>query len=155
MESSLALTSIPPTSSDDPSSMTPLPERPKQGKFSKEEVDFLKTHLPAYEALCHQLEEQETGLGSVKGCKKSWILSEVYPKFVKQFLSDQNGGPQLQSLREVSYLLWHFILAKMVVENSAMVHKSLASSESWLKFKSTTYCHFQRCFPASACHQRY
>ena len=124
--------------------MIPLPERPKQGKFSKEETDFLKTQLPAYGALHHQLEEQE--VGSVKGRKKDWILSEVYPKFVKQFLSDQNGGPQLQSLQAVSYLLWHSILAEMLVENSAMVHESLPSS---LKFKGATY----RQSPASACHQ--
>lgn len=149
------LTSMPATPSDDPSSMTPVPERPKQGKFSKEEVDFLKTHLPAYGALCHQLEEQETGLGPVKGRKKYWILAEVYPKFVEQFLSDQSDGPQLQSLQEVSYILWDFILAEMVVENSPMVHKSLTSSESWLKLESTTYRHFRGCFPASTCYQRY
>ena len=132
MESPLVLASI-------PASATPLPEQPKQGKFSKEEIDCLKTHLPAYVALCHQLEERETGPGSVKGRKKNWILSEVYPKFVTQFLSDQSGGPQLQSLQEVSCLLWHSILAETVVENSAMVYEPLTSSD---------------CFPASACHQR-
>jgi hypothetical protein len=141
--------SFPAISSDDQFSVTPLSERPKQGKFSKEEIDFLKTHLPDYGALCHQLEEPEAGpgLGSVKGRKKDWILSEVYPRFVKRFLSDQNGGPQLHSLQEVSYLLWHFILAEMVVENSAMVHESLTSSE--FSLKRTTYCHSQ----SSARHQ--
>ena len=80
--------------------------RPAQGKFSKEETDFLKRHLPDYEALCHHLTKQATGprgTGSVKGLKKDWILSEVYSEFVKQFSSDQNGGPQLQSLQAVSY----------------------------------------------------
>jgi hypothetical protein len=103
MESFLAPTSTPATSSDDSAVMTPLPpERPKQGKFSKEETHFLTTHLPAYGALCNQLEKQGTG---AKGRKKDWILVTVYPKFVTRFLSDQKGGPQLQSLQEVSDLL--------------------------------------------------
>jgi hypothetical protein len=33
----------------------------EQGKFSKDETNFLKTHLPAYGALCHELGEQATG----------------------------------------------------------------------------------------------
>jgi hypothetical protein len=96
-------------SSDDPATaMTPQPERPEQGKFSKDETNFLKTYLPAYESLCHQLAEKATGpkgTGLVKGDKKDWVLSKVFPEFVKQFSSDQNGGPQLQSLQKVSYLL--------------------------------------------------
>jgi hypothetical protein len=95
-------------SSDDRAiAMTPHPERPEQGKFSKDETNFLKTHLPAYESLCHQLAEKATGpkgIGLVKGHKKDWVLSKVFPEFVKQFSSDQNGGPQLQSLQKVSYL---------------------------------------------------
>ena len=78
-------------------------------------------------------------MGSVKGQKKDWILSEVYLKFVEQFLSDQNGGPQLQSLQEVSCLLWYSILAEIVVENAVMVSKSPPLSGFWLRFKSTTY----------------
>jgi len=99
--------------SEDPSTMTSLQGRPEQGKFSKEEVNFLKTHLPAYGALCDGLAKQATGsrgTGSVKGCKKDWILSKVFPEFVKRFSSDQSGGPQLQSLQVVSYLLWLFIV---------------------------------------------
>jgi len=109
MESHSALTSNPATS-DDPSTMTPEPERPEQGKFSKGEADFLKTHLPAYETLCRQLREQARGLRGtqlVKGRKKDWVLSKVFPLFVEQFSSDQNGGPRLQSLQIVSYLLWY------------------------------------------------
>jgi hypothetical protein len=85
--------------------MTHPPERPEQGKFSKDETNFLKTHLPAYGALCHELGEQATGprgTGSVKGFKKDWVISSVFPEFVKRFSSDQNGGPQLQSLQAVS-----------------------------------------------------
>jgi len=86
--------------------MTPQPERPEQGKFSKDETTFLKTHLPAYEALCHQLAEKAAGPKGtclVKGCKKAWVLSKVFPEFIKQFSSDQNGGPRLQSLQTVGY----------------------------------------------------
>ena len=95
--------------------MTPPLERPEQGKFSKDETNFLKTHLPAYETLCHQLAEKATGpkgTGLVKGQKKDWILSKVFPEFVKKFSSDQNGGPQLQSLQTVGYLLLHFLVAE-------------------------------------------
>jgi hypothetical protein len=93
------------TSTDDPSTTTPQPERPEQGRFSKEEITFLKTHLPAYEALCHQLGEQGTGprgTKTVKGRKKDWVLFKVFPAFVTQFSSNQEGGPQLQSLQTVS-----------------------------------------------------
>jgi hypothetical protein len=95
--------------------MTPQPERPEQGKFSKDETNFLSTHLPAYEALCHQLAEKATGpkgIGSIKGLKKDWVLTKVFPEFVKEFSSDQNGGPQLQSLQAVSYLLRHVLVAE-------------------------------------------
>ena len=97
-----------PAAPDDPSVMTPQVERPEQGKFSIEEIIFLKTHLPAFGALCQQLAEQATGprgTGVIKGRKKDWILSKVFPEFVKQFSSDQSGGPQLQSLQAVSYIL--------------------------------------------------
>ena len=95
-----------PIISDDPLVMSLQRERPAKGKFSKEETTFLKKHLPDYEALCHELTKQATGprgTGSVKGFKKEWILSEVYSEFVKQFSSDQDDGPQLQSLQSVSY----------------------------------------------------
>jgi hypothetical protein len=100
----------PATSPDNPSTTTPQPKRPGQGRFSKEEADFLKTHLPAYETLCHQLREQARGPRGtklVKGRKKDWVLAKVFPLFVRQFSSDQNGGPQLQSLEIVSYPLWY------------------------------------------------
>ena len=106
MESPSAL--IPAASPDDPSAMTPQVERPEQGRFSIEETTFLKIHLPAYEALCQQLGEQATGprgTRSVKGRKKDWILSKVFPEFVGEFSSNQNGGPQLQSLQAVSYAI--------------------------------------------------
>jgi hypothetical protein len=76
-----------PTSSDD--RMTPQ-ERPEQGRFSKDERAFLSTHLPAYQALCHQLAGKATGpkgKGSIK------------------------GGPQLQSLQAVSCLLRYILVA--------------------------------------------
>ena len=100
-----------PTSSDD--RMTPQ-ERPEQGKFSKDERAFLSTHLPAYQALCHQLAGKATGpkgKGSIKGAKKDWILKNVFPTFVKEFSSDQIGGPQLQSLQAVSCLLRYILVA--------------------------------------------
>lgn len=89
--------------------MTPQPEHPEQGKFSKDEANFLSRHLPAYEALCRQLAETATGS---KGVKKDWVLTKVFPEFVKEYSSDQNGGPQLQSLQGVSYLLWHVLVAE-------------------------------------------
>jgi hypothetical protein len=94
--------------------MTPQPERPEQGKFSKDETNYLKTHLPAYEAFCNQLAERATGprgTGSVKGCKKDWVLSKVFPEYVKGFSSDQEGGPQLQSLQIVGSLLRYVLVA--------------------------------------------
>ena len=97
--------SISVTSSDD--HMTPQ-EHPEQGRFSKDERAFLSTHLPAYQALCHQLAGKATGpkgKGSIKGLKKDWVLKNVFPTFVKEFSSDQIGGPQLQSLQAVSCLL--------------------------------------------------
>ncbi len=94
--------------------MTPQPERPEQGKFSKKETDFLCTHLPAFEALCRQLAETATGPNgkSIKGVKKNWVLTNVYPEFVKEFSSDQDGGPQLQSLQNVSYSLQHILVSE-------------------------------------------
>ena len=122
-------------------SMTSQQGRPEQGKFGKEEVNFLKTHLPAYGALCDGLAKQATGprgTGSVKGCKKDWILSKVFPEFVKRFSSDQNGGPQPQSLQAVSYYFSLSAVARMLVETIAMVLESLPSSEFWFGFESTT-----------------
>jgi hypothetical protein len=118
--------------SDDPSTMISPQERPEQGKFGEAETNFLKTHLPAYGALCDTVAKKATGprgTGSVKGCKKEWILSKVFPEFVKQFSSDQDGGPQLQSLQAVSYLLWRTFLAGMLLETIAMVCKSRTSSK--------------------------
>jgi hypothetical protein len=71
-------------SSDD--HMTPQ-ERPEQGKFSKEERAFLSTHLPAYQALCHQLAGKATGPKGkvpIKGLKKDWVLKNVFPTFFKR-----------------------------------------------------------------------
>ena len=93
--------------------MNPQPQRPERGKFSNEETNFLKTHLPAYEALCYQLAEKATGSrGTVKGQKKDWVLSKVFPIFVKEFSSDQKGDPQLQLLQTVGSLLQHFLVAE-------------------------------------------
>lgn len=90
---------------NDPFMMTLQPKRPEKGKFSNDEKIFLKTHLPAYEVLCRDLEQQATGprgTGHVKGSKKAWVISQVFPKFVERFSSNQDGGPQLQSLQVVS-----------------------------------------------------
>jgi hypothetical protein len=99
-------------SSDD--RITPQ-EHPEQGKFSKEERAFLSTHLPAYQALCHQLAGKATGPKGkvlIKGVKKDWVLKNVFPTFVKEFSSDQNGGPQLQSLQAISCLLQYNLVAE-------------------------------------------
>ena len=77
----------------------------------------------------------------VKGRKKDWVVSKVFPEFVKKFSSDQNDGPQLQSLQAASYLFWHVIFAGMLVENIAMVHESLTSSKPWLRFNGINYRH--------------
>jgi len=127
---------------DDPSTVTSQPGRPQQATFNKEETDFLKTYLSTYGALCDHLAKQATGprgTGSVKGSKKDWILSKVFPEFIKQFLSDQNSGPQLQSLQTVSYLLSHIIVAEVLVETIAMVLESLTSSKFWLRFNGINY----------------
>jgi len=79
----------------------PLVERHEQGKFSTEETSFLKEHLPAYEAMCHALEEEKVQ----KGYKKKWVLRTIYPEYVKRFSSNQVGGPLLESLENVSLLL--------------------------------------------------
>ena len=97
--------------------MNPQPPRPERGKFSNEETNFLKAHLPAYEALCYQLAEKATGpRGTVKGQKKDWVLLKVFPKFIKEFSSDQKGDqkgdPQLQLLQTVGSLLQHFLVAE-------------------------------------------
>ncbi len=87
--------------------------QPQHGKFSKEETNFLNTHLPAYEALCYQLAEKAIGpKGTVKGQKKEWVLSKVFPKFIKEFSSNQKGDAQLQSLQTVGSLLQHFLVAE-------------------------------------------
>jgi len=144
-----ALVSIP-ASSDNPSILIPQLERPEQGKFNREETNFLKTYLPAYEALCQQLSKQGTGskkIASVKGLKKDWVISKVFPEYVKQFSSEQNGGPQLQSLQAVSYVLTCAkIIAELPVENTAMVCESLTSSK--FRFNGISYHYFQ----ASMCH---
>jgi hypothetical protein len=96
--------------SGDPSAITSPQGRQDQGKLGKEETDFLKTHLPAYGALCDSVAKKATGprgTGSVKGWKKEWIISKVFPEFVKQFSSDRDDGPQLHSLQTVSDLLRH------------------------------------------------
>jgi len=49
--------------------MTHQPERPEQGKFSKDETNFLKTHLPAYGALCHQLGAYRNVINELKTFK--------------------------------------------------------------------------------------
>jgi hypothetical protein len=143
MENPSASFSTPATSSDNPSIMTPQPVRHEQGKFSKDETDFLKSHLPAYGVLCQQLAKQATGprgTGLVKGSKKDWVLTKVYPEFVKQYSSDQNGGPQLQSLQAVSHLLLYVTIARILVENIAMVHKPFTTSKFRFGFNSIN-CH--------------
>ena len=142
--------------SGDPSTMTSPQERPEQGKFGKEETDFLKTHLPAYGALCDSVAKNATGprgTGSVKGWKKEWILFKVFPEFVKQFSSDRDNGPQLHSLQAVSssYLLWRTFVAGMLLENIAMVCKSRTSSKCWPRFDSIN-CRLSR--KASVRYQR-
>ena len=100
---------IPTASPGNPSATTPPPpERSEKEKFSTEETNFLKTHLPAFEALYCRLKEQGTGpraTGLVKGRKKDWIISNVFPEFVEKFSSHQNGGPQLESLQAARYVL--------------------------------------------------
>lgn len=140
--------------SGDPSAITSPQGRPAQGKLGKEETDFLKTHLPAYGALCDSVAKKATGprgTGSVKGWKKEWIISKVFPEFVKQFSSDRDDGPQLHSLQTVSDLLRHIFLAGMPLENIAMVCKSRTSSKCWLRSDSINSPLSRK---ASARHQR-
>ena len=75
------------------------PTRPEQGKFNKSQKAFLDAHLPTYLAIDDKK----------KGAKKSWILSTVFPLYVKEFNSDAPDGVNLASLEVVHH--FPYILA--------------------------------------------
>lgn len=78
----------------EPSEPNTKPKRCIQGKFDKDERDFLEPYLPVYWDLF--------GGGSKKGDKKEWVEENIYPKFVKRFNSEGPTGPDLDSLQKVS-----------------------------------------------------
>lgn len=86
-----------PTSSTMPQEALPLADH---GKFSVEQKDFLRSHLPAYRAHCAELERSGRGprkLAGVKGSKRDWVYKCVYPEFSRKFSS----GSNTQSLKQV------------------------------------------------------
>jgi hypothetical protein len=67
-------------------------DRPEQGAFSEAELKFLVSYLDDY----------RTAVSSAShGGKKKWVKSKPYVDFVKEFKSDQPGGPNLASLLTV------------------------------------------------------
>lgn len=89
---------------------TPTTGRPEQGKFTTIQKDFLNQHPPAYFAI----------KDNKKGTKKDWVLSNVYPLYVKEFNSDGPSGVNLASLETV----YHFIdLTRPVNTNRNIVRR--------------------------------
>jgi hypothetical protein len=89
-----------PTSSTTPQAQVAQNALPDQNKFSVDEKDFLRSHLPAYRAHCDNLDGRGSGprkLQGVKGSKKDWIYHHVYPEFSQKFSS----GSNTQSLKQV------------------------------------------------------
>jgi hypothetical protein len=68
------------------------PTCPDQGKFTKSQKAFLDAHLPTYFAIDDKK----------KGAKKSWILSTVFPLYVKEFNTDAPDGCYETVLSEVN-----------------------------------------------------
>jgi len=81
-------------------------DRPDQGKFDQDQIKFLKTFLDDYKAYGEELAAKGSGgakgLKGVKGSKKEWILKRMYPAYVKHFNITESGGPNLQTLKDVS-----------------------------------------------------
>lgn len=118
-ERPLSTSSMTPTTSSladaSPSAETALPD---QDKFSVEERDFLRSHLPAYRAHCTELDKLGSGprkLQGVKGDKKSWVYRHVYPNFSRKFSS----GSNTQSLKQVciGYFILHLEFITLCFRN--------------------------------------
>jgi hypothetical protein len=70
-------------------------------KLTEEEINFLRTYLPAFHAHCATLLQKAEGQRKVKntkGDKKLWILQTVFQPFLKKFDAD---SPNLDDLRQV------------------------------------------------------
>ena len=88
-----------PTSSTIPQELE-APPLADHEKFSTEQKDFLRSHLPAYRAHCAELDKLGRGprkLAGVKGSKRDWVYKYVYPEFSRKFSS----GSNTQSLKQV------------------------------------------------------
>jgi hypothetical protein len=86
------------------SSKTPQEALPDHEKFSVEQKDFLRSHMPAYRAHCAELDRLGRGprkLAGVKGSKQDWVYKQVYPEFSRKFSS----GSNTQSLKQCVVLL--------------------------------------------------
>ena len=78
--------------------------QPDQAEFSREERDFLRTHLAAYRVHCGKLDQIAKGprkVAGVKGDKKRWVLDVVYPEFTRKF---NGSGSNAESLKQVSHV---------------------------------------------------
>lgn len=76
----------------------------KNLKLTGEEINFLRTYLPAFRAHCATLLQRAEGQRKVKntkGGKKDWVLQTVFQPFLKKFDADTPLGPNLNDLRTV------------------------------------------------------
>lgn len=71
-----------------------LLERPKKGVFSEDESEFLLGFLGEYGIFSDKKP-------AIKGSKKRWVKANVYSKYIVQFNSAGDGGPNLESLFKV------------------------------------------------------
>ncbi len=65
--------------------------------------------------------------GGIKGEKSDWVNAQVYPKFVARFKSDGPGGPNLESLKEVSSAFSTLYSINGSIENGAVVSEQCSS----------------------------
>ena len=111
--------SMTPSTSPSPTSIptsSTLPQEalPDHEKFSAEQKDFLRSHLPAYRAHCAELDRLGRGprkLAGVKGSKKDWVYKSVYPEFTRKFSS----GSNTQSLKQVRLTAHIFYPAPVIL----------------------------------------
>jgi hypothetical protein len=100
-------TSPAPTPTMSPAIQTHLaPPRPLQGRFDQKQKKFLNSHLPAYHEYYKSQAEKGTGvrgIRGIKGNKREWVLNNVYPDFAREFKSDGPEGPNIASLKDVSF----------------------------------------------------
>lgn len=94
--SKFAMLTTPPSTQQTSQTFLVTP-RPHQGWFNKEQTAFLKQFHTDYTQYYESLSKVGSGIRGIrgtKGDKSTWVLQNVYPKFVT--------GPNLESLKGVS-----------------------------------------------------